>query len=62
MFSGEIVDILVLEDDMRYVVDCLHESFVGRNIFHWPHPRDNARGADTFQGHPTDSLATTEEE
>ena len=42
MFPGEIVDILVLEDDMRYVVDCLHESFVGRNIFHWPHPRDNA--------------------
>ena len=41
MFPGEVIKILDEADETRFVIDCLHESFAGRNIFHWPHPRDN---------------------
>ena len=44
MFPGQVIDVETKEEigeESTYVIDCLHESFAGRNIFHWPHPRDN---------------------
>lgn len=37
MFPGHVIDVETKEEigeESTYVIDCLHESFAGRNIFH----------------------------
>ena len=43
LFPGQII---LIEEDGRPRIDCLHECFSGRNSFRWPHPRDNKTSYD----------------